>query len=95
MELPRGHDALDLDHPAYREVREENSRKAREIDELVHRVFHQNTDGRKLLSHLDRVLLRMGVGPGESGDRLRHIEGKRSLVLEFHQSIDRINGQDS
>ena len=89
-ELPTGFESLNLDHPAYQEIREENARKSTEINELIHRVFKQNPDGEKLMAHFEETILRGQVAPSSGSDALWLMEGKRQLVLEIKAAMGAI-----
>jgi len=86
----RPYEDLDPDSPYYERIRNENKRLARETDELIHRVFEQNEDGKKLLEMLTNRIVFAEMYPSMKDRELRHRAGKHSLVMEFISAVKKV-----
>jgi len=82
-------DPLDLNSDEYERARKENEQAARDLDSLIHRVFAQSEDGKKLLGHLRRQMVQQQYGAHLNDAQLRYRTARADLVLEIEAAIER------
>lgn len=86
-----GWDDLELtDTPERQKAKGELARRAKEVDELMHRAFKQNPDGAKALAHMQQAVLYANKEASCADADLRQWNGKRELVLEIMGCIKRV-----
>lgn len=83
-------DPLDLYSEEIQRAQAENAQAARDLDQLIHRVYAQNPDGQKLLDHMRRVLVTTPFGSHLTNEALRYRAARADLVLEIDAAIERV-----
>lgn len=83
-------DPLDLYSEEIQRAQAENAQAARDLDQLIHRVYAQNPDGQKLLAHMRRVLVAAPFGSHLTNEALRYRAARADLVLEIDAAIERV-----
>ena len=85
----KGWDALNLDHPEYVQIREDNSKKGEGIAKLLHRVFRQTEEGQRVLELFERQFLMKPVSPPGSSEGFNYFrEGQNDVVRQILQNCE-------
>ena len=80
-EMPQGFDALDLDNPAYGEIREEQNAQIKAVNSDMRELFQDSELGVRVLGYLRAWTLdRPAVDPNDT-DKMTHYKGGQDDIV--------------